>query len=154
MPVVWTEATCHSEANLPSGGSDTCGICCQTCLTPSCPRARYWRGPTPQGVGGKDYTESYTLPHQNVINVIAVLSIWSMPGPSSGCFAMTKSVRQQKIVNCGKLQKSEPFLIGVVTAEGLQMPCQFLAQQECSLSVSSSMTFCSWSKQCSISLSS
>ena len=32
------------------------------------------------------------------------------PGPSSGCFMMTKSVRQHKIVKGGKLQESESSL--------------------------------------------
>ena len=41
-----------------------------------------------------------------------------MPGPSSGCFVMTKSVHQHKIVKAGKLQKSESSLICVVIAEG------------------------------------
>ena len=40
-----------------------------------------------------------------------------MPGPFSGCFVMTKSVRQHKIVKGGKVQKSESCLICVVTAE-------------------------------------
>ena len=47
-----------------------------------------------------------------------VLSIWAMPGPSSGCFVMNISVRQHKVVNGGKLQKSESSLIRVVIAEG------------------------------------
>ena len=54
----------------------------------------------------------------NVINLIVVLSIWAMPGPSSGCFVMIKSVRQHGIVKGGKLQKSKPSLICVVIAEG------------------------------------
>ena len=41
-----------------------------------------------------------------------------MPGPSSGCFVMTKSVRQHKIVKGGKLQKSESSLICVIIADG------------------------------------
>ena len=41
-----------------------------------------------------------------------------MPGPSSGCFVMTKSVRQHKIVKSGKLQKSESSLICVIISEG------------------------------------
>ena len=47
-----------------------------------------------------------------------MLSIWAMPGPSSGCFVMTKSVRQHKIVKGGKLQKSESPFICVIIAEG------------------------------------
>ena len=43
-----------------------------------------------------------------------MLSIWTMPGPSFGCFVMTKSVRQHKIVKGGKLQKSESSLICVI----------------------------------------
>ena len=43
---------------------------------------------------------------------------WAMPGPSSGCFLMTKSVRQHKIVKGGKLQKSETPLICVIISEG------------------------------------
>ena len=46
-----------------------------------------------------------------------MLSIWAMPGPFSGCFVMTTSVRQHKIVKGGQLQKSESSLI-VVIAEG------------------------------------
>ena len=47
-----------------------------------------------------------------------MLSIWVMPCPSSGCFVMTKCVRQHKIVKGGKLQKSESSLICVIIAEG------------------------------------
>ena len=39
--------------------------------------------------------------------MVVVLSIWAMPGQSSGCFVMTKSVHQHKIVEGGYLQKSE-----------------------------------------------
>ena len=53
-----------------------------------------------------------------VINMVVVLSIWAMPGPSSGCFVMTKSVHRQKILKGGKLQKFESSLICVITAEG------------------------------------
>ena len=73
---------------------------------------------------------------------VVVLSIWAMPGPSSGCFVKTKSVCQHKIVKGGKLQKSEYSVIVSSLPEGPQMPCQFshaslptfaglLAQQEC-----------------------
>ena len=41
-----------------------------------------------------------------------------MPGPSSGCFVMTKSVRQHKIVKGGTFQKSEFPLVCVVAADG------------------------------------
>ena len=41
----------------------------------------------------------------------------AMPGPASGCFVMTKNVRQHKIVKGGKLQKSGSSLICVVIAE-------------------------------------
>ena len=47
-----------------------------------------------------------------------VLSFWAMPGPSSWCFVMTKSVRQLKIVKGGKLQKSDPLSFVVIIAEG------------------------------------
>ena len=47
-----------------------------------------------------------------------MLSIWAMPCPSSGCFVMTKCVRQHKIVKGGKLQKSASTLIFVIIAEG------------------------------------
>ena len=46
-----------------------------------------------------------------------MLSIWAMPGPSSECFVMTKTIRRHKIVKGGKLQKSEPSLICVIIAE-------------------------------------
>ena len=73
-----------------------------------------------------------------------------MPGPSSGCFVVTKSVCQHKIViKCGKLQESEPCLICFVIAEGsanallvfIKHPCpllnsSLLAQEECPSSVS------------------
>ena len=67
---------------------------------------------------GTIHSWSEALPHWNVINLIVVLSIWAMSGPSSGCFVMTKSVRQHKIVKGGKLQKSEFSLICIVIAEG------------------------------------
>ena len=54
----------------------------------------------------------------NVINLIAVLSIWAMPGPSYGCLVITKCVRRHKIVKVGKLQKSESSLICVIIADG------------------------------------
>ena len=41
-----------------------------------------------------------------------------MPGPSSGCFVMSKSVHQHKIVKGGKFQKSESPLIWAIIAEG------------------------------------
>ena len=47
-----------------------------------------------------------------------MLSIWAMPGPSSGCFVMTKSVHQHKIAKGGKLQKCESSHICVIIAEG------------------------------------
>ena len=47
-----------------------------------------------------------------------MLSIWAMPCPSSGCFVMTKCVRQHKIVKDGNLLKSESSLICVIIAEG------------------------------------
>ena len=54
-----------------------------------------------------------------------------MPGPSSGCFVMIKSVCQHNIVKGGKLQKSESSLICVVIAEGstnaLQVSISILA---------------------------
>ena len=40
-----------------------------------------------------------------------------MPCPSSGCFVMTKSVRQHKIITGGKLQKSESSPICVIIAD-------------------------------------
>ena len=48
------------------------------------------------------------------------VAIWAMPGPSSGCFEMTKSVRQHQhnFVKGGKLQKSESSLSCVLIAEG------------------------------------
>ena len=67
---------------------------------------------------GNVHSWSEALPHQNVINLVVVSSIWAMPCPSSGCFVMTKSVRQHKILKGGKLQKSESFLICVIIAEG------------------------------------
>ena len=54
----------------------------------------------------------------NVINLVVVLSTWAMPGPSSGCFVMTKSVCQHMSIKAGKLQKSESSLICVIIAEG------------------------------------
>ena len=78
-----------------------------------------------------------------------MLSTWAMPGPSSGCFVITKSVCQHKIVKGGKLQESEPSLLCFVIAEGsanallvfIKHPCpllnsSLLAQQECPPSVS------------------
>ena len=73
-----------------------------------------------------------------------------MPGPSSGCFVMTKSVCQHKIViKGGTLQKSESSLLCFVIAEGsanallvfIKHPCSLLnssllAQEECPSSVS------------------
>ena len=47
-----------------------------------------------------------------------VVSIWAMPCPSPGCFVMTKSTRQHKIVKGAKLQKSEFSHVFVVIAEG------------------------------------
>ena len=47
-----------------------------------------------------------------------VLSIWAVPDPFSGCFVMTKSVRQHKIGKGRKLQKSESSFIRLVIAEG------------------------------------
>ena len=47
-----------------------------------------------------------------------MLSIWAVQGPSSGCFVMTKSVRQHKIVKGGKSQRSESSLLCVIIAEG------------------------------------
>ena len=41
-----------------------------------------------------------------------------MPCPSSGCFVMTKCIRQHKVVKGGKLQKPESSLICVIKAEG------------------------------------
>ena len=35
-----------------------------------------------------------------------VLSVWAVLNPSSGCFVMTKSVCQHKVIKGGKLQKS------------------------------------------------
>ena len=97
------------------------------------------------------------LPHKNVINLVVVLSIWAMPCPSSGCFVMTKCVRQHKVVKGGKLQKSESSLICSSLQKGPQMPCQFppaslptfAFQSPCTTRMSFfgvwSMTFCSWS---------
>ena len=51
-------------------------------------------------------------------NLAVVQSVWAIPGPSSGCFMMTKCVRQHKVVKGGKLQKSESSLICVIIAEG------------------------------------
>ena len=78
-----------------------------------------------------------------------MLSTWTMPGPSSGCFVITKSVCQHKIVKGGKLQESEPSLLCFVIAEGsanallvfIKHPCpllnsSLLAQQECPSPVS------------------
>ena len=73
-----------------------------------------------------------------------------MQGPSSGCFVMTKSVFQHKIViKGGKLQESESSLLCFVIAEGsanaslvfIKHPCSLLnssllAQEECPSSVS------------------
>ena len=53
-----------------------------------------------------------------MINLVVVLSIWAIPSPSSGCFVMTRSVHQRKIVKGGKLQKPESSLICVIIAEG------------------------------------
>ena len=50
--------------------------------------------------------------------MVVVLSIWAMPYPSSGCFVVTKCVRQHKVVKGGKLQKSRSSLICVIIAEG------------------------------------
>ena len=84
----------------------------------------------------------------NLITLVVVLYIWAMPGPSSGCFVMTKSVRQHKIVKSGKLQKSESSLNYVVFGEGstnalpvftsvfAYLAFSFRAQQECLYSVS------------------
>ena len=47
-----------------------------------------------------------------------VLSIRATPGPSSGCFVMTKIVHQHKIAIGDELQKSESSLIYVIIAEG------------------------------------
>ena len=51
-----------------------------------------------------------------------VVSILAMPGPSSGCFVTTKSVREHKIVNGGKLQDPESSLICFVIAAGYANP--------------------------------
>ena len=63
-----------------------------------------------------------------------------MPCPSSGCFVMTRSVRQHKIVKGGKLQKSDSSLICVIVHKCLasfhKHPCpllhsSLLVQQGC-----------------------
>ena len=78
-----------------------------------------------------------------------------MPRPSSGCFVMSKSVCQHKIViKGGTLQESESSLLCFVIAEGsanaslvfIKHPCSLLnssllAQQECPSSVSDQWHF-------------
>ena len=77
-----------------------------------------------------------------------MLSIWGMLGPSSGCFVMTKSVRQHKMVKGGKLQKSKSSFISIVNISINKCLASFhkhswpllhsslLAQQECLSSAS------------------
>ena len=105
---------------------------------------------------GNVHSWSEVLPHQNVINLFVVLSIWAIPCPSSGCFVMTKYVRQHKVVKGGKLQKSESYLICVVIAEGsttalpisTSIPAHFcIPVSLCNKNVllrCLSMTFCGW----------
>ena len=51
--------------------------------------------------------------------------IWAMPGPSSGCFVMTKSVCQHKIVKGGNSRSLSPLSFVSSLLTGPQMPCQF-----------------------------
>ena len=70
------------------------------------------------------YASSEVLPHEHVLNLVLVLSIWLMPGPSSGCFVMTKvftNTRSLKVAN----SRSLSTLSFVSSQKDLQMPCQF-----------------------------